>query len=193
MTRRRPVTPLAGVAALTLLAACGGPSPEPQAAGSPPAAHAHAHRASRSAPRTSACGMVPGEIPRTGRLSPHETPCAGIGTALVIIKPKPKPKPTQQVMHNPRILSGFAAWASSRSVRLVFGCESHWNPRAVNPSGKYRGLIQADATFWASWGGLRYAPRPDQASTGAQLLVAYRAWKARGWEPWTCARIVGVR
>jgi hypothetical protein len=72
----------------------------------------------------------------------------------------------------------------------VFNCESHWNPRDVSASGKYRGLIQASATFWKDWGGLRYAPTPDQATVSEQLAVAYHAWTRRGWTPWpTCGRL----
>jgi len=80
----------------------------------------------------------------------------------------------------------------SSATRAVFGCESHWNPKAVSASGRYRGLAQMDAHFWSSYGGLAYAPRPDEATGLEQLMVAYRGWRARGWQPWTCARLVGV-
>lgn len=84
----------------------------------------------------------------------------------------------------------FTAWSTSRGTWRVFNCESHWNPKAVNPSGKYRGLIQADATFWKDWHGLQFAPRPDLATTQQQLQVAYWAWLKRGWSPWpTCGRL----
>lgn len=65
-------------------------------------------------------------------------------------------------------------------------CESHRNPQAVNPSGKYRGKWQMDADFWATYGGRAFASRPDLASEYQQDLVAYHGWLARGWQPWAC-------
>jgi hypothetical protein len=116
-----------------------------------------------------------------------------IGSALVITKPPaPRLRTTTGRVAVPRD-RGFTAWARSSATRAVFGCESHWNPRAVNPSGKYRGLIQADSRFWRTYGGLAFASRPDLATTAEQLRVAYAGWLSRGWQPWTCARIVGVR
>jgi hypothetical protein len=49
-----------------------------------------------------------------------------------------------------------------------------------------------DADFWRTYGGLRYAHAPELASTTQQDLVAYRGFLDRGWQPWECARIVGV-
>ena len=66
---------------------------------------------------------------------------------------------------------------------------THNNPTDVSASGKYRGLIQADATFWADWHGLQFAPRPDLATAAEQLQVAHWAWLKRGWTPWPyCGR-----
>ena len=63
-------------------------------------------------------------------------------------------------------------------------CESSGNPRAVNPSGKYRGAFQMDAAFWRTYGGLTYAARPDLATYAQQLAVAQRGYSARGRSPW---------
>ena len=66
-------------------------------------------------------------------------------------------------------------------------CESSGNPHAVSPSGRYRGLYQMDADFWRTYGGLRYAPRPDLASRAEQTAVARNGYAARGRQPWpTC-------
>ena len=68
-------------------------------------------------------------------------------------------------------------------------CESTDNPRAVSSSGRYRGLYQMDANFWRTYGGLRYASRPDLASRSAQTRVAQRGYQARGSRPWPiCGR-----
>lgn len=70
-------------------------------------------------------------------------------------------------------------------------CESSGNPRAVSPSGRYRGMYQADADFWRTYGGLRYAPRPDLATAAEQTIVAQRGYAARGATPWpTCGRFL---
>jgi hypothetical protein len=43
-----------------------------------------------------------------------------------------------------------------------------------------------DADFWETYGGLKYASRPELASETEQDAVAYRGWLARGWQPWEC-------
>lgn len=83
---------------------------------------------------------------------------------------------------------GAQQWAAGRFATAVRRCESSDNPRAVN--GKYRGLWQMDAGFWRTYGGLAYAARPDLATRAQQNEVAWRGWKVRGWEPWTCSRLV---
>ena len=89
-----------------------------------------------------------------------------------------------------KLPAGFTAWRTSRAARLVRHCESTDNYRAH--SGQYLGAWQMDHNFWKSYGGTRYAVTPLTASVLQQDLVAFHGWLARGWEPWTCARIVGV-
>ena len=106
----------------------------------------------------------------------------------------PGPAGTARVTRPSRAATPVSRLAPGRpwltSARRVFGCESGWNPRAVSPSGTYRGLAQMDATFWRSHGGLRFASRPDLASVAEQLAVAYDGWRQRGWSPWpTCGRL----
>lgn len=120
--------------------------------------------------------------------APRPRPRVRAVTRTRIRVPAPASRPGVRRRNPPD--RGFAAWAHSAATVRIFRCESGWDPRAVNPSGKYRGLIQADADFWATYGGLVYAPRPDEASGVEQLRVAYRGWRARGWRPWSCARIV---
>lgn len=78
-------------------------------------------------------------------------------------------------------------WAASPKARAVIACESSNRPTAVSRTGKYRGLWQMDADFWASYGGLSIAARPDLASRAGQNYVAYRGFISRGWTPWECA------
>lgn len=77
-------------------------------------------------------------------------------------------------------------------------CEStsRWD---LNTGNGYYGGLQADMTFWRTYGGLAYAPRPDLASKAQQITVAARArdgygpHQARGYRPWpTCARRLGL-
>lgn len=68
-------------------------------------------------------------------------------------------------------------------------CESSNNPRAISASGKYRGLYQMDARFWATYGGKSYAGSPENATVREQTLVAERGYDARGARPWpVCGR-----
>lgn len=71
-------------------------------------------------------------------------------------------------------------------------CESERDGSWAHHYGAHRGYWQMDADFWRTYGGLEFASHPDYASESEQDLVAYRGYLARGWEPWTCARIVGV-
>ena len=84
------------------------------------------------------------------------------------------------------------AWARSSDSMRVKKCESGNDYTRRARTGKYQGAWQADPAFWRSYGGLRFAPNPDAAAPWQQDLVAYRGYKARGWAPWTCARLVGI-
>jgi hypothetical protein len=73
----------------------------------------------------------------------------------------------------------------------VARCESYPDgPRAVSLTGKYRGKWQMDASFWRTYGGLSFAETPERATEVEQDLVAYRGYLARGWEPWTCRKVL---
>lgn len=88
---------------------------------------------------------------------------------------------------NPDKWAAAQVWAQLPEARKIQRKESGFNCKAVNPSGKYRGKWQMDKDFWASYGGLAYASRPDLASCAAQNYVAYRGYLARGWSPWSTA------
>lgn len=65
-------------------------------------------------------------------------------------------------------------------------CESSGNPRAVSPSGKYRGLYQFDLPTWRSVGG---TGDPAQATPAEQTKRARLLYADRGRAPWpVCGR-----
>lgn len=162
-----PKTAASALAVTLLAAGCGSPvsshSPQPPSSEAT-AWHAHPTRVSRTLHRPS----PPARTRPQTRVPTAAPPVQQRGGAGAV----------------------FGAWSTRRGTWRVFNCESHWNPKAVSASGKYRGLIQADAPFWAACGGLHYAARPDLASVQQQLAVAYHAWTRRGWSPWpTCGRL----
>lgn len=74
--------------------------------------------------------------------------------------------------------------------KALAACESsgHWHERGST----YSGGVQMDRDFWATYGGLRFAARPDLASRAVQIRVALNGWRARGSEPWPqCGFLLG--
>ncbi len=68
-------------------------------------------------------------------------------------------------------------------------CESS-NNYAINTGNGYYGAYQFDLGTWRSVGGAGYPNRAAPAEQDARALILYRQ---RGWQPWTCAGIVGLR
>ncbi|MHA3701413.1 transglycosylase family protein [Jatrophihabitans sp. YIM 134969] len=68
-------------------------------------------------------------------------------------------------------------------------CESSNNYR-INTGNGYYGAYQFDLATWRSVGGSGY---PNQASAAEQDARALQLYRNRGWQPWTCARILGLR
>jgi hypothetical protein len=69
-------------------------------------------------------------------------------------------------------------------------CESGGRYHAVSANGRYFGAYQFDAGTWRSVGG---AGLPHQASPAEQDFRALYLYRMRGWQPWTCARKLGLR
>lgn len=96
---------------------------------------------------------------------------------------------------NPRTATPFTVRRSLRVLRRagrdeqrtsllsrwsgVGQCESGGNPR-TNTGNGYYGEYQETVEFWRSFGGLRYAARPDLASELAQTIVAARGFTVQG-------------
>jgi soluble lytic murein transglycosylase-like protein len=70
-------------------------------------------------------------------------------------------------------------------LRKIARCESGGNPRALSPSGRYRGKYQFDRATWSSIGG---HGDPAKASEEVQDRLALKLYRARGKAPWpNCA------
>jgi soluble lytic murein transglycosylase-like protein len=82
-----------------------------------------------------------------------------------------------QVRHRKRV----AIRPYRAKLRRIARCESGNNPRAVNPSGKYRGMLQFDYQTWQSVGG---RGDPAGASRLEQLYRGMLLYKRRGPAPW---------
>lgn len=76
-------------------------------------------------------------------------------------------------------------WASTSKARSVINCESSGNYKLHY--GSYYGAWQFDRGTWLANGGGKYAPTANLASKAEQDYIAWKTWKARGWQPWACA------
>lgn len=92
--------------------------------------------------------------------------------------------------------SSSAAWASTVAAIKVANCESgdrhswdHYNGDPTQRTGSYYGKWQMGLREWHDTGGTGY---PSDAPVSEQDYRAWLLWKARGWQPWSCARIMGV-
>lgn len=75
-------------------------------------------------------------------------------------------------------------WLKDVLVRIA-ACESHGNPVAISPDGRYRGKYQFDFTTWRSAGG---RGDPAEASEREQDVRAANLYRWRGVGPWpVCA------
>ncbi|WP_431873373.1 transglycosylase family protein [Amycolatopsis sacchari] len=68
-------------------------------------------------------------------------------------------------------------------------CESS-NRYATNTGNGYYGAYQFDLPTWRSVGG---QGRPDLASPAEQDYRALYLYRMRGWQPWECAGMLGLR
>lgn len=72
-----------------------------------------------------------------------------------------------------------------KELKKIAMCESGGNPRAISPSGKYRGKYQFDIPTWKSIGG---HGDPAKASEYEQDKRALKLYHQRGTSPWpNCA------
>jgi hypothetical protein len=69
-------------------------------------------------------------------------------------------------------------------------CESGGRYDAVSPNGTHLGAYQFDLPTWRSVGG---TGQPHRATPAEQDFRALYLYRMRGWQPWTCARSLGLR
>jgi peptidoglycan hydrolase-like protein with peptidoglycan-binding domain len=89
------------------------------------------------------------------------------------------------------VLHGTTASAdpSAQTWHRLRMCESSNNYK-INTGNGYYGAYQFDLSTWRSVGGSGY---PNQASAPEQDARALILYRMRGWQPWTCASILGLR
>jgi peptidoglycan hydrolase-like protein with peptidoglycan-binding domain len=68
-------------------------------------------------------------------------------------------------------------------------CESG-NNYSINTGNAHYGAYQFDLATWRSVGGTGY---PNLASKAEQDARALQLYRMRGWQPWECATILGLR
>ena len=68
-------------------------------------------------------------------------------------------------------------------------CESSDN-YTINTGNGHYGAYQFDLSTWRSVGGTGYPQNASKAEQDARALILYRE---RGWQPWQCATILGLR
>ena len=89
------------------------------------------------------------------------------------------------------VLPGASASAdpSANTWYRLRVCESS-NDYSINTGNGHYGAYQFDLATWRSVGGSGYPNRAAPAEQDARALVLYRE---RGWQPWQCASMLGLR
>lgn len=95
-------------------------------------------------------------------------------TRVVVVGTKPAPAPAPAPASRASSGSSSGGGAPSGRFAALAKCESGGNPRATNPSGKYRGLYQFSRETWASVGGSGdpAAASPAEQTRRAQMLLS---------------------
>ena len=117
-----------------------------------------------------------------------KTTVAAPVTRVVVVgtKPAPAPAPARASRDRAPSESSSGGGAPSGGFAALAQCESGGNPRATNPSGKYRGLYQFSRETWASVGG---SGDPAAASVAEQTKRAQMLLNRSGAGQWPeCGR-----
>jgi hypothetical protein len=83
-------------------------------------------------------------------------------------------------------------WWRTSGAQCVKGHEGAWTSHTGNG---YYGGFQADFSFQATYGGefMRRWGTANNWPSWAQIVMAYRGWRSRGWHPWpNTARACGL-
>jgi hypothetical protein len=83
------------------------------------------------------------------------------------------------------VCESAAAWAWHYGWAATCVRSKEGGLTSVNPAGPYYGWYQTDPSFQAAYGPEFYRQwGPGIWPAYAQVLTAWRGWKARGWYPW---------
>ena len=85
--------------------------------------------------------------------------------------------------------SSAVADPSANTWARLRKCESGGNYK-INTGNDHYGAYQFDLPTWRSVGGKGYPQNAPKAEQDARALILYRE---RGWQPWQCASILGLR
>ncbi|MGX7677704.1 peptidoglycan-binding protein [Jatrophihabitans sp. DSM 45814] len=110
---------------------------------------------------------------RAKKLAAAAVALAAAGTATMVALP----------MGSASADPSASAWLRLRQ------CESS-NNYSINTGNAHYGAYQFDLATWRSVGGSGYPNNASPAEQDARALILYRQ---RGWQPWQCASIVGLR
>lgn len=97
------------------------------------------------------------ETPVTSSPTPVFTPTmAPTPTPIVEPTPTPAPTPTPDVWPPPDMEPLFSRYSGMYSVdkntlERLANCESHFNPNAISPDGKYVGMFQFSVSTWTTY------------------------------------------
>ena len=85
-------------------------------------------------------------------------------------------------------LTGASADPSASAWNRLRNCESS-NDYSINTGNGYYGAYQFNLSTWRSVGGRGYPNLASRSEQDARALILYRE---RGWQPWTCAGLLGL-
>jgi resuscitation-promoting factor RpfB len=104
------------------------------------------------------------------------------------VPPRPAPAVSRSVGTAPASVKATGGSVGGLNWSALAACESGGNPRAVSPSGKYRGAFQFDLATWRSVG---MSGDPIAYPYSVQLAAAQRLYASRGRSPWPhCGRLL---
>ncbi|MGW5328996.1 transglycosylase family protein [Streptomyces sp. NPDC004014] len=88
----------------------------------------------------------------------------------------------------PLVAAGTADAADAATWNKVAACESSGNWH-INTGNGYYGGLQFTQSTWEAYGGARYAPRADLASSGQQMAVAEHVLDGQGPGAWPACSV----
>ena len=147
---------------------------------------------------TAASALLAGPAVATATAAPAAPSAAGVeqttAAAAATAKKKSKKAKVRQVhmkkykLKNSELrqIKQSRKWAKTPKAKSVRWCESNGRYK-INTGNGYYGAWQFAYGTWLGSGGSRYESHAHKAPKFAQDHIAWKLWKMRGWQPWTCA------